>query len=578
MPPAEGIIACGIPVGSPAWVTARSNDVGTRIQPLLDFLPSLPHHRMRYQLLRYCILPCITHILRCVPPELTVPCARAHDRAVVGALCGILEEQDLPSACRIQAQLPLSLGGLGLSSQEAVRCAAYAGSWAACLRPLADMSPVLGDAIVSCLSATAHYTYPARVPGPLAQALPSWFSSLLAACIEVEETLLSFRQAELRKEPYMEGVVAMLTEVNRMQPTTGVYTHDKHAHLGGSPAQLEACSSFAHWSAMRPRITDPITLPAVCPPHLMLLGSIAAAQRKYSHVCGQLTFLQFYQQLGADFRWRFMSMGGPGASGWLTALHDNRRPWAPAAFLAALRLRLGLSIWQLREGGLLCGCHGRPRLTVDHCLTCSAHGYVTHRHNNLRDELAAAGVEVGYAGVAAGLGAMGTVREVPIPVPGAARGLKLDVELCTYREGGDGAEVMCGVDVAVVHATPHTLADGPSSFRVGHAARGRASAKHRKYSAYVGAGRIFRPAVWETYGRAGVDVLKLVDDISKSAWVRDEWGGRAGLTPKQATAQYRARLMQRCSFLLMQANVQYCLLRRARLALVFHRAAAAQAP
>ena len=54
------------------------------------------------------------------------------------------------------------------------------------------------------------------------------------------------------------------------------------------------------------------------------------------------------------------------------------------------------------------------------------------------------------------------------------------------------------------------------------------------------------------------------------------WGARRGLTPVQASAQYvhRARVEQQCSLLLMQANVQYCVLRRARLAMIYHRTAA----
>ena len=166
---------------------------------------------------------------------------------------------------------------------------------------------------------------------------------------------------------------------------------------------------------------------------------------------------------------------------------------------------------------------------------------------------------------------MGSVREVPIPVPGTERILKLDVELCTYKEGGDGAEVMCGVDVSVVHAPSRTYLAGASAFRVGHAAHRRAADKARKYAPYVGAGRIFRPAVWETYGRMETSTLELVRDISTAEWVRHTWGAQEGFTPAQASAQYRARLMQRCSFLLMQANVEFCLLRRVRLAMVYQR-------
>ena len=69
----------------------------------------------------------------------------------------------------------------------------------------------------------------------------------------------------------------------------------------------------------------------------------------------------------------------------------------------------------------------------------------------------------------------------------------------------------------------------------------------------------------------GEDTLKLLDDMSRSDWVREVWGARRGLTPAQGSARYRARLAQQCSLLLMQGNVQYCLLRRVRLAMLYHR-------
>ena len=119
---------------------------------------------------------------------------------------------------------------------------------------------------------------------------------------------------------------------------------------------------------------------------------------------------------------------------------------------------------------------------------------------------------------------------------------------------------MCGVDVSdsVVHAAAPSYFAGSSAYRLGHAAHARAGQKASKYRTYVGAGRIFRPAVWETYGRMGAGVLELLHDVSKSDWVREVWGAQRGLTPAQGSAQYRARLAQQCSLLLMQGNVQYC--------------------
>ena len=85
-------------------------------------------------ILRYCANTQLTYFLRTMPPSVTIDAARRHDEIIEEVWHGIVQtaaatvrEREL--AFR-QARLPVKLGGMGITSMEQVRPAAWVGSWA----------------------------------------------------------------------------------------------------------------------------------------------------------------------------------------------------------------------------------------------------------------------------------------------------------------------------------------------------------------------------------------------------------------------------------------------------------------
>ena len=85
-------------------------------------------------ILRYCANTQLTYFLRTMPPSVTIDAARRHDAIIEEALHGIVltaaatvREREL--AFR-QARLPVKMGGMGITSMERIRPAAWVGAWA----------------------------------------------------------------------------------------------------------------------------------------------------------------------------------------------------------------------------------------------------------------------------------------------------------------------------------------------------------------------------------------------------------------------------------------------------------------
>jgi hypothetical protein len=203
-------------------------------------------------------------------------------------------------------------------------------------------------------------------------------------------------------------------------------------------------------------------------------------------------------------------------------------------------------------------------------MICTRGGYITHRHNNLRDIIGKACVDVGYAAGAQ----LGSICEVHVP-NGEGRVKRIDLELRSYRRNGDGATLVCGVDFTVTHALSSTNILHAPPYKPGYAAGHAAARKRRMYTEYV-RGRpdyTFCPAAWEAYGRIGVDALQLIRDIGKSDWVTQVWGAREGLSPRRAVMQYTFQLLQTCNIEIMRSAAERCILDRIRVALRQHNAA-----
>ena len=89
----------------------------------------MPNLQSAWLLLLYCAAPRSTYLLRTLSPADTADFAASHDAAIQHCLAQMLAGGDgdmpLPELSHTQAQLPLSMGGLGLGSAVQQRHAAY---------------------------------------------------------------------------------------------------------------------------------------------------------------------------------------------------------------------------------------------------------------------------------------------------------------------------------------------------------------------------------------------------------------------------------------------------------------------
>ena len=131
----------GVPVGSAAFVRSQLLQSRAGHDRLLERLPALGDLQASWLLLLFCCSPRCNYLLRMLAPATTAEYAQDHDSAVLSALSTLLGTGDLPRHARDVAQLPLSLGGLGLASAVRNSVPAFWASWADCLAVLSRRLP-----------------------------------------------------------------------------------------------------------------------------------------------------------------------------------------------------------------------------------------------------------------------------------------------------------------------------------------------------------------------------------------------------------------------------------------------------
>ncbi|CAE7941576.1 unnamed protein product, partial [Symbiodinium sp. KB8] len=133
-PQQQGLLVLGSPLGSREFVSSTLAAKRGQQDELLARLPALQELQSAWMLLLLCAAPRCNYLLRTVPPSLTEDFAASHDAAISRCLAVLLaggeEPLDLPSLSERRAQLPLRMGGLGLSSAREHRQAAYWAPWA----------------------------------------------------------------------------------------------------------------------------------------------------------------------------------------------------------------------------------------------------------------------------------------------------------------------------------------------------------------------------------------------------------------------------------------------------------------
>ena len=150
----RGLKVLGVPIGHAEYVRAWAEARMQEEQELLDQLPQLPDLQCAWLLFAMCAAPRANHALRTVPPTMVAPYAKMHDDAIwdtLDALLGGLSPDETASA-RALAELPASLGGLGLVSAQRTAPAAYWAGWADALPVLRRRLPAFAESCADSLA------------------------------------------------------------------------------------------------------------------------------------------------------------------------------------------------------------------------------------------------------------------------------------------------------------------------------------------------------------------------------------------------------------------------------------------
>ena len=128
-----------------------------RVERALETLPSIGQiedtprvktaQQVQQSLLRFCCNTTLTYFLRAMPPSVTLDAARRHDELMADAIVGVIGaatgDERVRSMALRQARLPVKMGGMGLTSMEEIRSAAWIGTYALVWRPVTTLAPHL---------------------------------------------------------------------------------------------------------------------------------------------------------------------------------------------------------------------------------------------------------------------------------------------------------------------------------------------------------------------------------------------------------------------------------------------------
>lgn len=128
-----GMVVSGTPIGNDNFINQWMIDHLQRKSETLERLfQSVPHIQSQLLLLRYCAVPASMHLFRTLPPRISLSYAKAHDKLIRTSLNKILfndPQHQMDDHAWTQATLPISLGGLGLTSMERLCNVMYVSSW-----------------------------------------------------------------------------------------------------------------------------------------------------------------------------------------------------------------------------------------------------------------------------------------------------------------------------------------------------------------------------------------------------------------------------------------------------------------
>ena len=145
-----GFVHLGAPVGSQVFIYSSVKKRVDKVNALLECLPALQNPHAEFVLLRACFsLPKVSYILRtCSPSASLLQLWNSFDSMVRDSLNRILGAS-LNDSSWLQAQLPISRGGLGIRSTLKHCSAAFLASISSSSAIVEDLAPSLDFSSVS---------------------------------------------------------------------------------------------------------------------------------------------------------------------------------------------------------------------------------------------------------------------------------------------------------------------------------------------------------------------------------------------------------------------------------------------
>ena len=153
---ASSVKILGVPVGCDSYVQSRCIKTAATGEALCSQLLTLNDPQSALLLLRYCHVPTLNYLARCVSPTVLQEASHFHDQILL-LLLGL---NSLDEFAWQQVSLKIKLGGFGITALNQTSAAAFVSSWCHSLCEVPRRCPSrveLCDSLTECTSPPPFY-------------------------------------------------------------------------------------------------------------------------------------------------------------------------------------------------------------------------------------------------------------------------------------------------------------------------------------------------------------------------------------------------------------------------------------
>ena len=197
----SGVDILGVPIGNDSYVQSRCNKSAAAGEGLCSQLLYLNDPQSALLLLRYCHVPTLNHLARCVPPPVLHQAFHIHDQLSRDTFAAILGLSALDELTWKQASLKIKLGGFGITNLTQISAAAFVGSWCYSMSTIPQRFPSRIDLCdsLNCASPPPFYQHLCKTIASLPSTLgsdgetliPQSLSGLMANPVKLQNCLSS---------------------------------------------------------------------------------------------------------------------------------------------------------------------------------------------------------------------------------------------------------------------------------------------------------------------------------------------------------------------------------------------------